>query len=762
MADQHVRYDLTHPGWSFHGKIWSAPAPLYLPEKRRIAHAKARDYTAKCPATKPGEYCPEDGNVVPRGGVFPDGVQPPGTQNWTRPLAMEPILLGLLIGPDGEIREHLPLKEAPKVLIDAIVASEDADFYQHSGVNFKALIRAAWANFQGNSYKQGASTITMQVVRNLNQQKKKTIHRKIREILAALAIDQHLGKDGIMQIYLDAPYLGQADSYSICGFSAAAKHYWGIDIADITLEQAATLVGILPSPGQLRPDLYPQRAKEKRNRVLRRMAEKGWRVEDAIKKPLVLNMTPFPKPKYPAYLQYTLSWLKDNVGEETMYSTGLEVFTNMDLVVQQKTEETFQQNLPFLMKAARLPQDPPLEAAATVVDPRTGDLIAIYGGTIDQATDFSRATQAKRQAGSAFKPVVYALAFSQLNSSGDLAWNGFSTVRNDYRTFENTDNWKPKNISGMYSKKSTLAAGLTWSQNVTTASLLELLDGPQRLINFATRLGFDTSQFPKEMGLALGQAEVTPLEMTRFIATVANGGNLAKGLPINTAINIKKEDVAGENSIGARVLTQESAALTRELMRLVIRYGTGGASRGAAGKKGYRGLAIGKTGTTDKNKDVWFMGSTPTYSGALWLGYDQPHNMRATASDLAAPMWGWWMKEIHDGIPMETEFAGLQLKKTHNVCSISGKRANSSCRYLPVPIVNGKKSKGFCKIEHPKREKGKYLGLWRRKEQKRKEAEEKRRLEKEQQQQQKIKEWQEGREKEDGPPIPFEKPEQKN
>jgi len=120
LADQHVSYEITHPGWSFPGKIWSAPAPLYLPKDRRIAHAKARNYKQKCPAKNPGEYCAKDGKVVPRGGFFPDGQQPPGTKNWTRPLAMEPILLGMLVGPDGEIREHLPLKEAPKVLIDAI------------------------------------------------------------------------------------------------------------------------------------------------------------------------------------------------------------------------------------------------------------------------------------------------------------------------------------------------------------------------------------------------------------------------------------------------------------------------------------------------------------------------------------------------------------------------------------------------------------------------------------------------------------------
>jgi membrane peptidoglycan carboxypeptidase len=250
--------------------------------------------------------------------------------------------------------------------------------------------------------------------------------------------------------------------------------------------------------------------------------------------------------------------------------------------------------------------------------------------------------------------------------------------------------------------------------------------------------------------------------MTRFVATLANGGNLAKGNPVASILNIEDREILRQSSIGSQVLTSEAAALTRELMKLVIRYGTGGSSRGAAGKKGYRGLAIGKTGTTDKNKDLWFVGSTPTYSGALWLGYDLPMNLKSSSSELAAPLWGWWMKAIHEGLPIEKEFRGLQLE-SQNVCSTTGKRSNGSCRILPVPILGGQKSKGFCKIQHPVREKSKFQSLWRKKEMRRKEIEEKRRLEKEkkeQEQQKAIEKWRD--EKPEGKkPIPFEKPEQK-
>ena len=178
LLKAHQRLERIHPGWSFPRKDIFAPASLNLPKKRRLAHAKARNYKENCPAENPGEYC-DDGSVIPRGGLFVEGEQPPGLDGWTRELAMEPLYLGPLIGADSEIREHLPLDEAPDHLIAALLHSEDSEFYNHSGVNFTAFFRAIIANLQGGSYSQGASTITMQVTRNLTQNKEKTIQRKI-------------------------------------------------------------------------------------------------------------------------------------------------------------------------------------------------------------------------------------------------------------------------------------------------------------------------------------------------------------------------------------------------------------------------------------------------------------------------------------------------------------------------------------------------------------------------------------------------------
>ena len=294
-------------------------------------------------------------------------------------------------------------------------------------------------------------------------------------------------------------------------------------------------------------------------------------------------------------------------------------------------------------------------------------------------------------------------------------WTAFDTVPNKRRTFPNTNGWRPRNNGGRYSSTSTLTKALTKSENIATASLLEQLGGPQQLIDYSTRLGFNTDDYPLEMGLALGQAEVTPLEMGCFVAMLANGGTQVYGLPITHAIDRNGTNHIYITGLGRRLIPVQTVTLTREIMRLVILQGTGGSSRGANGEKGYTGTAFGKTGTTDKNKDLWFIGSTPTYAGALWLGYDKPINLRASASDLASPLWGWWMRAVHNGIPWQKNFKGSDIKKRY-LCGDSGKYRNETCKTMPIPTLLTHRPRGRCDIDHPVEDpnQSKYINLWNR------------------------------------------------
>ena len=714
LIEDHQSLEVSHPGWSFPGMLYSAPAPLSLPKKHRIAHAQFRKYIEQCPAIEAGTYCSKDGTVIPRGGIFPEGVQPAGLNNWTRELAMEPIELGPLIGPDAEIRYHLPIDETPPHLIAALLHSEDAEFYKHSGVNFLAFGRAVLANLQGGTYAQGASTITMQVVRNLTQDKEKNLKRKLREVVQSLLLERHLSKSEILQFYLDMPYLGQDGSYSICGFAAASLFYFQKDIRDININEAAILVGILPAPATYRPDKSPAKAQQKRDRVLKIMATNGWNVSDALESAIpISSVSPLGQFRFTAFAQASLSWLEDHLETQTLYSTGLQVFTSLDVVMQDRTEKIFTEKLDFFMKALRLPTDPRMQAGAVLIDPESGYLKAVYGGDIQSPYDFSRATQARRQAGSSFKPLVYALAFSKPKEDG-VSWRAFDTIGNTRKTFANTNGWRPRNNGGKYSQYSTLAKGLTLSENIATASLLEAVGGPKELIQFADDLGFETKDYPEELGLALGQAEVTPLEMGAFVAMLANGGTQVYGQPVTHAIDQNGENHIYITGLGGKILDESTAALTRDIMRLVILRGTGGASRGALGERGFTGNAFGKTGTTDSNKDLWFIGSSTILSGSLWIGYDKPLNMKGSASDLAAPLWGWWMRAMHQDLNVPKEFSGLKTKPKY-VCRETGKYRNATCKTMPIPTLDGQRPRGRCTENHPPPDPNKkYNGLWKR------------------------------------------------
>ena len=687
MADEHRRYEVAHPGWSFPARVWSAPVPLTEPARKLVAEARARGYDEDCKDLGPGEFCARTSKVVPRHGD-----------------SLEPILLGWLVGPDGELRTHLPLADAPKHLIEAILASEDRDFAGHHGVNWPAMVRAAFVNAQEGAYAQGASTLTMQVVRNLSQRKEKTAVRKLREIVLSVAIDDHLGKDGILQMYLDAPYLGQRGSLSICGFQEAARHYFGKDAAQLTLSEAATLAGILPAPGKYAPDRNPEAARVRRDLVLRAMAEVyGYDVTAALAEPILASPPTDLPVRYPAYLSATRAWLQANVSPDTLYGAGLEITTGLDVAAQEEADDLFPAKTRYFESLiGRKRPGESLQTAGVLLDVSSGLIRAVYGGSDVTDISFNRATQAMRQPGSSFKPLVYALAFTQTNPDGSPRFTAGSTEPNAPRVFKTPQgDWKPRNVGGEYSSTCALAQGLAWSQNIATASLLEDLGGPKPLIAFAQKLGFDTTHFPEEMGLALGQAEVTPLEMAQFAATVSGGGRKITGSPVYTAVDAAgRPRIAGPQP-GEAVMTPEAAALTRELMRLVIDVGTGGAARGAGGEGGYPGPAMGKTGTTDGEKDLWFVGATPRYAMAVWIGYDQPAPLGVAASDLAAPLWGWWMRRsTRYDEPLPTWPDEPKLEHRY-VCTVSGKAGNGTCRGINAPFLPGTAPKGGCPIEHP-------------------------------------------------------------
>jgi penicillin-binding protein 1A len=306
----------------------------------------------------------------------------------------------------------------------------------------------------------------------------------------------------------------------------------------------------------------------------------------------------------------------------------------------------------------------------------------------------------RRQPGSSFKPVVYAMAFSP-GEDGKPRMTPSSTVPNVWHAFNRgTDEaWTPRNANGWYMPRVTLARGLAVSANLAAANLLDALGGPDPLVAFATQIGFDTKEFPHEMGLSLGQAQVTPQEMVRFTATVAGEGRRASASPLVVATDAFGR-VRYENPPPTdQALTPTAALLTREIMRLVVANGTGWSVKGRHGVEGYRGEVIGKTGTATDEKDLWFIGATPDYAGAVWVGYELPAQVGGHASEVAAPLFGWLLASIHDGLPPRKFDASGVTRRW--VCANSGQSANPTCPPLQVPFLPDEKVRGVCAEQHP-------------------------------------------------------------
>ncbi|MFA6034337.1 MAG: transglycosylase domain-containing protein [Myxococcota bacterium] len=710
IAEDHTAFRVTHPGWSFPSMVYTSPATLEGSKERMKIHARARGYVEACPPKLPGSWCPKSGDYHLRGGEFPEGKMPAAIaragekpQGWTVPAAFEPVLMGMLLGPLGEWRVHISPDAVPKNLVASLLASEDANFRSHHGVDFAALLRAGTKNVRDKQYSQGGSTLTMQVVRNFTGSKQRTLGRKAAEIVAALSLDHYLGKDRILAAYLDIPYLGQRGSVSVCGFAAAAWHYFGVPVQDLTLSQAATLVGILPSPARFSPFTAPEAAIERRNLVLDRVGKLGLmppaEVAAARAEKLVVSEGPMPEERYPGYLGAVRSFLLQKLGPDAVYGAGLHVFTGLDVAAQEQSDRLLDERVKMFEGMLPVHRREPLQAAAVAIVPESGRVVALYAGRNATSDGFNRATQARRQGGSAFKPVVHAAAYDLRDESGKPRYTPATSMPNSLRDFKTPGRiWRPRNVGGEYTLRASLDYALVWSQNIATASLLEDM-GIGNLTRFAERAGFDTGGWPGELGLALGQGEVTVAEMARFCAMVANGGMKVDFFPVELATDAAGKVRLSRPEPGPRVMRPGDTGIVRLLMQQVVNSGTGGHVRGAGGYGGYGGPMMGKTGTTNKERDLWFIGGSPDYSGALWIGFDEPAGMVSSASDVAAPLFGWWQRALHTGMP-QRDFPAIPGIISRQVCNISGKRPVSGCPSLPAPFLEDTAPTAACPGGH--------------------------------------------------------------
>lgn len=533
----------------------------------------------------------------------------------------------------GESRVYVPLSKIPESLIQATISIEDRKFYQHLGFDLIRIGGALIQDMKHLSKVQGASTITQQLAKNLYLSNDKTWKRKIREALLAIQLELQYSKDQILEMYLNQIYFG----HSANGVQMAAKTFFGKDVSELNLAESALLAGVPKGPKYYSPFLNMENSKKRQKLILQAMVSEGYitqeEADQAYAQELVFKSSDEKvyATKAPYFRDYIISLLKNKYGidEKQLYQGGLKIYTTLDSKMQQYAEE---------MLSTHLPKDRPLQAALVTIDPTTGFIKAMVGGRDYSESQFNRVF-ANRQPGSSFKPILYLAALE----------NGYTPVTK-YKseptvfTFGQNQTYQPSNFGNRYpNKEIDLRYALAHSDNIFAVKTHQDL-GMETLVEMSKKLGIEKELEPYP-SLALGSQEVSPFDMAKAYATIANQGGRIEPEAI-----LKIEDQNGnvlyekKQIEEIQVASPEAAFVLTYLMEGVFEPGGTGYYIADRLKR----PIAGKTGTTDY--DAWLIGYTPQLVTSLWLGYDQNQILMDGDSLIAKEVWADYMEKIHQSI----------------------------------------------------------------------------------------------------------------
>jgi penicillin-binding protein 1B len=561
---------------------------------------------------------------------------------------LEPQPITTLFGATRAKRHLVRYQDLPKALVDAILATEDHRFYSHHGVDSFRMVAAALADLRSDKRLQGGSTLTMQLARNLFLTPRRTIRRKLAEILFATILEHRLTKEQILVLYANQVYLGQHDSFAIYGFGEAASVYFNKDLSALTLPEAAFLTGLIRGPNLYLPYEHPKRAAERRNFVLGRMQAAGFispgQAAQASVAPLRLTEQPTEARQQAYFVDMVKAQLLAQFSEADLLSKGYRIYTTLDLDLQQAASDGATAGLIELDRQVKKQRDrqkkSPLESglpqvAMVALDPATGDVKALVGGRAYHASQLNHIL-ARRQPGSSFKPFVYAAA---LNSGvdGSLPLVTPATVLPDEpTTFEFSNrSYAPKDYEGDYRGSVTVREALTFSLNVPAVHLAEMV-GYNKVRSLAVTAGFN-HELEATPSLALGSYVATPLEVAgAYTIFAARGEYVAPRFIV--AVADSNGRMVWENPVSTHhVLDPRVSYLMVSLLESVINRGTGAGVR----TRGFNLPAAGKTGTSH---DGWFAGFTSNLLAVVWVGYDDDHDLNLTGAQSALPVWTEFMK----------------------------------------------------------------------------------------------------------------------
>ena len=619
-----------------------------------------------------------------------------------------PLLTALMTG-TREKRRHVPLSTIPDRMRQAVIAIEDQSFYVHPGINPVRLIAAAIRNARGDgSAPVGYSTITQQLARmffladefNAELQTGErgrtwgSYWRKVREGVMSIALERRASKDEILELYLNDVYLGQRGSFAIHGVAEASRIYFGKDVSNISLSEAAMIAGSIRSPGL--PFTNPKRAIERRNVVLSTMAaEENITADDAARasrEPLQIlaravdNEAP-----------YFVDMVGQQVGTEfpgvTTQPEPVSIYTTLDLNVQRAALDAVRNGLARVdeLLAARRRKTERAQAALIAVDPRSGEILAMVGGRSYNSSQYNRATAARRQPGSTFKPFVFLAAFERSVAEGRNDLTPASLTQDDPATFEfDGQTWEPKNYDD-YDGDVTWRRALAMSRNIGTIRVGEQI-GFDTIADLWRRVGVGTppKAFPS---ITLGVFELTPLEVAQAYTLFVNGGQVRPLKAIaHLALGAKTLEPAATRP--REVARPDTTFLVTNMMRSVLNEGTGAAARA----NGFALDAAGKTGTTNDLRDAWFVGFTPELLAVVWVGLDDNQPIGLTGSQAAVPIWTEFMKAALAGHP-DSQFEPPEGISFVDIDRDTGKIATPYCpRTMTESFITGTEPTEICPL----------------------------------------------------------------
>ncbi len=636
----------------------------------------------------------QDGKAVPTQAV--SRIEVEGGDALDR-IELDRPLLTTLITTGREKRRRVSLSLIPKHMIQAVLAIEDRRFYDHAGIDPIRIVGAIVTNIRGDRpYLVGGSTLTQQLVKNFFLTQEKSYRRKLQEQFLSIVLETRATKDEILELYLNDVYLGQRGSYAIHGVAEASRVFFGKDVTNVSLAEAATIAGVIQAPGRHSPFSTGTRSRDRRNVVLQAMADAGFAsqavAERAGREPMQ-TVARAMETEAPYFVDLLGETLADQYPGLLGGAKPVEIFTTLDSNLQRIAYDAVQAGAAAIdAQLARKQIKGPAQITLIAIDPKTGDILAYIGGRSYGQSQFNRPAYARRQPGSAFKPFVYLAIFEAAAADGRTDVTPATLVDDEPSTFAyDTEGWTPRNYEDEYDGRITLRRALAQSRNVGTVRAAELV-GFDKVAALWTRLGPSTVPKPYP-SITLGVFEATPLEVATAYTVFPNGGETR---PPRTIARLESGglELPLRSAPPLRIARPDTTYLVTSMLRSVVNEGTAASARGL----GFSHDAAGKTGTTNDLRDAWFVGFTPDLLTAVWVGLDDNQPVGLSGSQAALPIWTRFMMAALAGRP-STGFAPPPDVMFVTIDRDTGKLAQPACpRIISEAFLAGTAPAEACEL----------------------------------------------------------------